>query len=89
MKAQNKITKGILTTGTVHNIFCFRPGHVCLLVDGRQQWFADHEVKLVFFCTCEQEKITEHACPFDNNDRCNCCAYCEEHCIKEQVDKPH
>jgi len=41
-------------------------------------------------CTCDQEYIEPHPCPYksdiDNDDDtlCTCCAYCEEQCNRER-----
>jgi len=40
-------------------------------------------------CTCEDEIIEEHTCPYSedvNNDfttMCNCCAYCQHNCLMD------
>lgn len=38
----------IKTSGSEYNIFCFRPGHVCLLIDGKQKWYSDSEIEIVY-----------------------------------------
>lgn len=43
MKARIKIS------GIEYIIFCFRPGHVCLLIDGKQKWYRDSEVEIVCY----------------------------------------
>ena len=40
-------------------------------------------------CTCDEEYIEEHTCPFkeeidgDEISTCNCCLYCQEQCMQD------
>ena len=38
----------IITSGIDYSVFCFRPGHVCLLIDGKQKWYPDSEIEIVY-----------------------------------------